>query len=378
MYNYSDHVAIIGAGIAGLALGCVLKQEGIPVIIFEKSLSINDNGAGISISNNGISILKKIDIYNKLTELSSNPSFANFFSNKNKINSFPANVITTSRQVLYRVLLDKFYSYNGKILFDHCLDEISLDESEISFTNKYSYKIMHIAACDGIKSVCRLEIDNTVKPIYSGYSVWRAIVDKQQKNIKTFLGPNHHIVTYPINKEKLSFVAAIKTHKETKESWRLKGSYEDLIDDLKSSNEDFYSFLKGHSEIYKWGVYTRPIPNSIIGKNITLLGDAAHPIVPFIGQGACLALEDAYVFGKLISRFKGNQLKIQTSYEKIRLPRIHKIKSLSDRQGHLNHIRNPFMIMGRNMIMKYFPHIAMHSIKQIWNYDVDKALIKIK
>ena len=124
MDNYSNNIAIIGGGIAGLALGCVLKKEGIPVIIFEKSKSISNHGAGISISKNGISILKKIDIYDVIKELSSEPKHVRFYTNSGEITSFNAEVVTTSRQTLYQALLDRFYSLKGEILFDHCLNDI--------------------------------------------------------------------------------------------------------------------------------------------------------------------------------------------------------------------------------------------------------------
>ena len=80
MNDYSKHVAVIGAGIAGLALGCVLKKEGIKSIIFEKSQTVSNYGAGISISENGINILKKIGVYESVLAESANPKKASFFS----------------------------------------------------------------------------------------------------------------------------------------------------------------------------------------------------------------------------------------------------------------------------------------------------------
>jgi len=182
----------------------------------------------------------------------------------------------------------------------------------------------------------------------------------------------------PISSSKISFVAAVNTNKEYIESWKAPGSLEELKLDLPISAYNFLSLLDDRSTLYKWGVYTRPAPRSLCFENLTLLGDAAHPIVPFIGQGGCLALEDAYAFGKLICSYKGDIKNSQMAYENLRLPRIHKIKSLSERQGYLNHIKNPILVMVRNMIIKYAPSIGMYSIKQIWDYDIDKALSKIK
>jgi salicylate hydroxylase len=238
--------------------------------------------------------------------------------------------------------------------------------------------VQHIAACDGINSLCRNQVLSSGNPIYSGYSVWRSIVDKTQDNIETLLGPNYHIVTYPISSSKVSFVAAIKTSKEYIESWKMPGTLDELKADIPSSGDKFLSFLDEHSILYKWGVYTRPSVNKLYFGNLTLLGDAAHPIVPFIGQGGCLALEDAYAFGQLIMSSKGDLKTAQRAYENLRSQRIHKIKSLSERQGRLNHIQNPILLMGRNMVLKYLPSIGMHSVKQVWNYDIDHALSKIK
>ena len=236
----------------------------------------------------------------------------------------------------------------------------------------------HIAACEGINSLCRNQVLSSGDPIYSGYSVWRSIVDKTQDNIETLLGPNYHIVTYPISSSKVSFVAAIKTNKEYIESWKMPGTLEELKVDIPRSADEFLSFLDERSILYKWGVFTRPSVNKLCFDNLTLLGDAAHPIVPFIGQGGCLALEDAYAFGQLIVSSKEDLKNTQSAYEDLRLQRIHKIKSLSERQGRLNHIQNPILAMGRNMVIKYLPTIGVHSIKQVWNYDIDNALSKIK
>ena len=375
MNIYHNHIAIIGAGISGLALACILKKANIPVVVFEKSEQVSDYGAGISISPNGMRVLKELDIFNEVVSVSANPNQASFFSGNKKINTFDIDVVTTSRQVLYRSLYEKYKYMNGEILFNHELSDIDHINLKISFTNNKEYKIAHIAACDGIKSLCRQKNEPKSEPIYSGYSVWRAVVEKNQKETKTFLGSNHHIVTYPISNSKISFVAAIKTSNQYKESWRTLGTFNELKDDLKASNSNFYSFINEDTPLFKWGVYTRPLIKNLKYKNLTLLGDAAHPIVPFIGQGGCLALEDAYIFGNLLIKYHSDFDKAQNVYELVRKKRIKTVMNLSLRQGSLNHISNPVLIFFRNLVMKYLPSLAMRSIKvKVWNYDPSEEI----
>lgn len=100
MNIYHNHIAIIGAGISGLALACILKKANIPVVVFEKSEQVSDYGAGISISPNGMRVLKELDIFNEVVSVSANPNQASFFSGNKKINTFDVDVVTTSRQVL--------------------------------------------------------------------------------------------------------------------------------------------------------------------------------------------------------------------------------------------------------------------------------------
>ena len=369
MEGYSNHIAIIGAGISGLALGIILQRNKIPCVIFEKSEKVSEYGAGISISPNGLAVLKNLDVINDLKLLSRQPGLAIFFSNNNKVNQISVDVLTTTRKSLYKVLLDKYYALNGEIHFSHKVVDINKETKTLKFDEK-SIHVKHIIACDGIRSLCQKKVSAKFNdPKYSGYYVWRTIFPSEQADIHFHLGPNFHVVAYPVDSERSSLVAAVKSSNQSNESWKQKGSIQNLISEIPASILENYPSIMENYGVYKWGVFLRPNVKILFDKNITYVGDAAHPIVPFIGQGACLALEDSYVLGNLITKYKDNLKIAQIKYNKLRIKRVRSIYRKSLNQGKLNHLKNPLLVFLRNMLMKY-TNIISSQTKSIWFYDV--------
>ena len=374
MKNYSDHIAIIGAGIAGLTLGIMLKKNNIPNVIFERSSDVSENGAGISISPNGKRVLEKLEILDELQINSGNSVKSIFYSNLKEITTISTNVLTTSRKYLHDALLNKYIDLGGNIKFNSELKDINTKQNQICLKNGEFFKVRHIAACDGIKSIChKIESAINYNPKYSGYSVWRAIFESKQTSINFHLGPNFHVVSYPVDSNRVSFVAALKTDNKFKESWKEKGTIDDLLDEVPPRIIDKYKSIKESKNIYKWGVYIRPQIEFLFKKNITYLGDAAHPIVPFIGQGGCMALEDAYAFGYLLSKYNNDIEIAQKNYQELRLKRIKSIHKSSLFQAKLNHLTNPFLVRLRNILMKYTGVISYRT-KSIWSYDITAEL----
>ena len=134
--------------------------------------------------------------------------------------------------------------------------------------------------------------------------------------------------------------------------------------------------LNSSDEIFKWGIYVRPVLSSIYIKNITLLGDAAHPMVPFLGQGGCMALEDGYAFGMLVGAYSKDFSKTQAKYEKIRLKRKNMVQASSKTQGKIYHLENPLFVFFRNLFLKYTPIVRARTQK-IWSYKIDKDIEKL-
>ena len=374
MKNYSDHIAIIGAGIAGLTLGIMLKKNNIPNVIFERSSDVSENGAGISISPNGKRVLEKLEILDELQINSGNSTKSIFYSNLKEITTISTNILTTSRKCLHDALLNKYIDLGGNIKFNSELKDMNTKQNQICLKNGEFFKVRHIAACDGIKSIChKKESAINSNPKYSGYSVWRVIFESKQTSINFHLGPNFHVVSYPVDSNRVSFVAALKNDNKFKESWKEKGTIDDLLDEVPPRIIDKYKSIKESKNIYRWGVYIRPQIEFLFKENITYLGDAAHPIVPFIGQGGCMALEDAYAFGYLLSKHNNDIEIAQKNYQELRLKRIRTIHKTSLFQAKLNHLSNPFLVRLRNILMRYTGVISYRT-KSIWSYDITAEL----
>ena len=380
------NIAVIGAGVSGLTAGYALKKIGLEVEIFERSQSIEEFGAGITLSKNATLLLQDLDLMEVLSSKGYYPmgSFIRDYRKAKVIKSkkLDENFITLDRRDLVSTLSNRFEELGGTINLDNEIQSIDPTIGEILISNHEKKTYDLILICDGIKSSLReLHFDNQ-KPQFTKYVAWRGMATLEDlpkfegnDKVNVYYGPRGHCVHYPTGRGDLvNFIAIEHNEIWSEESWKIKGSKVELLECFKGWNKDLLSMFDSSQEIYKWGIFERSLPNKLYRDKCILLGDAAHPMVPFLGQGGCLAIEDAYCLMSLI-KHKEDLNSIIQEYDRLRNSRSRWIQKRSKFQGIFNHVSNPIIAKIRNFITK----ITMNSsVNKLHSYDLIKELSEIK
>ena len=302
------------------------------------------------------------------------PERVNFrsFNNARLIKSVSLNeksndFISIDRRDLIDVMKEHYLSLNGELIFDYNCSYIK--DTEIYFHNKQKTTSDLVIACDGIKSDIRTKYFDNLIPKFSNLVAWRGMTPRSELSsnslwdqINIHLGPHGHIVHYPISKgNKINFVAIRKQKKWEDESWVSEGNMQELLSVFSSWNKDVLELFSKSDNLHKWGLYERKSIKKLVNGNLLLMGDAAHPMLPFLAQGSCLAIEDAYSFSELL-KINTNLNKTLTNYQKLRLKRGNKIQVKSRIQGYMNHLSNRYLIFLRNVFLRIFGKSLQVSI----------------
>ena len=381
-----SNVAVIGAGVSGLTAGYALRKIGIEVDIFERSESIKEFGAGITLSQNATMLLQEIGLMESLSSKGYHPmgSYIRDYKKAKVIKSkiLDKNFITLDRRDLVATLTTRFEEIGDSISFDSEIQSIDPIAGEILISNQAKRNYDLILICDGIKSSLReLYFDNQ-KPQFTNYVAWRGMTSIENlpkfegnDKVNVYFGPGGHCVHYPTGREDLvNFIAIEQNVTWSEESWKIEGSKTEFLNRFNGWNEDLISMFDSSQEVYKWGIFERPLPKKLYRSKCVLLGDAAHPMVPFLGQGGCLAIEDACCLMFLL-KGKEDLNSVLQKYDALRNSRSSWIQKRSKFQGMFNHVSNPLLATVRNFVTKI---IMNSSVNKLHSYNLIKELSKVK
>jgi salicylate hydroxylase len=340
----TDKIIIIGGGIGGLAAALSLLKRGLDVKVHEQAPELKEVGAGIQISSNGTRVLYALGLEDALKRVQVLPSgrVIRHWSTGETWNWFDLGAVTRERYGTPHVMLHRG-DLHGLLadavraakpdaikLNQRCAAiETSGDTAEVRFEDGTTVRAAYVIGADGIHSKVRAGLFGADKPEFTGAVAWRGLVSmnelpphiRQMQGVN-WLGPHGHVLHYPVRRgEIMNFISFVERDDWQIESWVTQGTRHELANDFRGWHADVHEIIRRIETPYKWAMMVRgPMPCWSKGR-VTLLGDACHPTLPFLGQGGVMAIEDGYIVAACLAKYFDDPATAFARYEDIRRDR---------------------------------------------------------
>jgi salicylate hydroxylase len=342
-------VVVIGAGIGGLTAAASLRRFGIEVEVFEQAQQLGEVGAGLQIGPNAVKVIKALGLEDGLRETASEPT--NIVSLNWKDASlrfreplksisqkeYGARYLTAHRADLHRLL--QSLVPDSCVHLSSALKGVSTTKSGAvaAFADGRQVECDVLVGADGIHSVVRANLFGEQPARFTNQICWRAQIPMDEVPTRVapggsvhlehgeysgWIGPTGHVICYPIRADKtLNIFAGRVSETWVDESWVTPSTNEELLEAYSGWNEALLGMLGKADRCFKWGIYDRdPLTNWVSGR-AALLGDAAHPMMPTLAQGAAISIEDGYVLARSLAEANGDADAGLAAYQRERVPR---------------------------------------------------------
>jgi salicylate hydroxylase len=340
----AQKIAVIGGGIGGLTAALALLRRGLDVEIFEQSPELREVGAGVQMGPNGSRVLFALGLEEALARIQFAPASREIrlWNTGETWNWFPLGAKAIERHGTPHLMLHRrdLHDVLAEAVRREKSDAIRLgwrctaiaqnsDTVELRFDGGRAAHVDIVIGADGIHSQVRASLFGRDAAEFTGCVAWRGLVpfEKLPPSVSrasgtNWLGPYGHVLHYPVRRgELLNFVGMVERDDWQVESWTVAGTASELAHDFRGWHADVQAIIENLDVPYKWGLFVRPpMPQWSVGR-VTLVGDACHPTLPFLGQGAVMAIEDGYVLATCLKKYAGDHLTAFARYEALRKER---------------------------------------------------------
>jgi salicylate hydroxylase len=347
MAAVNSRIAIVGAGIGGLIAALALMRRGIDVDVYEQAAELRELGAGVQVSANGTRVLHALGLQDALDKVQVLPSgkevrlwntgqsWKLFDLGVESVERYGSPYITIHRGDLHNVIAQALLREKPKAVhLGHKLVGLSQrdDHVELKFDATAPVTAKLAVGADGLHSTMRAVLFGAPKPQFCGIVAWRGVVPMERlpssisRTIATqWVGPGGHAVHYPLRAGTLlNFVGLRERGDWTVEGWNVRGTTAEFERDFAGWHADVQAIIRNIEVPYKWALALRPTMQAWSDGRCTLLGDACHPMVPFLAQGAVMALEDGMVLARCLEKYAADHETAFARYEAARRDRANK------------------------------------------------------
>ncbi|HPD92800.1 MAG: FAD-dependent monooxygenase [Rhodobacter sp.] len=374
---------VLGAGVAGLTAACALRHFGAGVDILEQAPAIAEVGAGLQISPNGVRVLRALGI---------DPAEAGDPSAAVELRDREGRLVTRldlpqspgfylcHRADLVGALERAARRAEAHVQLLQSVREVALTPqgAEVVTAVGSTHHTPLLIGADGLHSVLRRVLDGGAEPFFTGQVAWRALIpgDGGAPVAQVFMGPGRHLVSYPLRGGALRNIVAV----QERTAWAAEGwNHPDDPDNLREVFAGFGGPVRGWLDqvraVYLWGLFRHPVAGQWTDGQgrAALLGDAAHPTLPFMAQGANMALEDAFSLARNLAASPDAPAAALRRYATDRAPRVRAIVAKANANARNYHLRGPLAPLAHGALRlasALAPGAALGRYRWIYDYDV--------
>ncbi|MFT4012866.1 MAG: FAD-dependent oxidoreductase [Paracoccus sp. (in: a-proteobacteria)] len=369
-------VAVIGGGIAGLTAATALAQRGAGVTVLERAPALQEVGAGIQISPNAMRVLDALGLGSRFQAISARSqrvelldSLGRLIARLDLARFRPEDrFCMIHRARLVELLADAARQAGARLIFGQNVTD--LPQADL------------VIGADGVKSRIRPLLNGTETPFFTGQTAWRALIPVEadpQPMAQIFMGPGRHLVSYPLSGGLRNLVAVLERPDWQDEGWSRPGDPQDLRAAFARFGGPVPGWLAQVRETSLWGLFRHPVaahwhrpPGQ--GPALALIGDAAHPTLPFLAQGAVMAIEDAWILTACLAA--GDLAPALARFQALRQPRCRRIVEAANGNARNYHLKGPTRAVahaGLRAVSKFAPARMIQRFAWLYDYDPTQA-----
>ena len=394
------NIGIVGAGIAGLVTALALLKAGHQVSVFEKSAELGEVGAGLQLSGNATRVLSSLGVLDevrlagflpqglKISHWETGATIARFSQNSN-VASGDDPYIHIHRADLHGILLAAVIKIDPDSIVTGA-DVVNVKKNEktatIQFNDQEEKTFDWVVGADGIHSIVRPIATSTINTSrFTGNVAWRGLVpitslkEKLEPLTHLVMGPGGHVVFYYVSGgEAVNYVAVIERSDWDKESWTEKGSVAEMLDDFEGWDAGVKALLEKSNpeKSYRWALHDRdPLPSWGDGRCI-ILGDAAHPMLPFLAQGAAMGIEDAQALVHCFETVPADE--VGDMFFQLRGKRTARVQRTARKNMNIFHERSRLVRFVRDRVLStasvIYPEFMNRKLRWLYDYRLHSII----
>ena len=379
-------VTVLGAGVAGLAVARALALRGARVTVLEQADAIREVGAGLQISPNGARVLRALGLGDAFESAGPRAEAVELLDGETggRVARLDLGRLRPGAEYrfLHRARLIELLAAGARdagveIRLNHAVEEVILgaDKPLVCTTSGDEIEPDLLIGADGLRSQVRRALNGESRPFFTHQVAWRALVpcdEAEPKVAQVFMGAGKHLVSYPLGGGLRNIVAVEERQRWVAEGWSLR----DEPMSLRAAFEEFCPKVQGWldavEQTWLWGLFRHPVARVWHGRGAAILGDAAHPTLPFLAQGAVMALEDAWVLAENLAKHTSDEAAL-AAYQAARAPRCAAIVEASNRNAqyyHLSGVSRTLGHLGLRTASLLAPGQMLQRFDWVYGHDV--------